>query len=724
MAKFINEEGLTFDDVLLLPRYSLGESRRNVKLITKLTNNFNILTPIISANMDSITTSDTMISMANLGGVGVLHRFMPLSDIRFHVERFREATKSNKFYSPTCVSIGVGPESTELLNLYKELKVDIIVIDIAHGWSKKVKDLIKKIKDFIGCNVIAGNVATYDAAIDLYEAGANAIKVGVGPGCFAAGTRILMANGIYKNIEDIKPGDRVINKYGYPINVKKSFKTGYRKVSKLNNSLFYKDTLVTKDHNYWVGDFSTTSLSTISSYLKLLAKKSKTIPKTSKIKWMEIGKLDRGCMLMPKNINFELANTFKEKIYKRCGGHYKAGFKYKIDVILEPSYDLGYIFGTFLGDGSSSIAVYKKSERGAVRWFFGAKEEDIANKLIASIKNVFNKDATITKEDNTTVVNFYYKPLANYLWKFGKRKDKFLPEHLLVNNIEYLRGIMHGLIDSDGHYSKDRRFSFSNTSKRLIELFNVIFYIIEGYFPNNEENPLSTGGLKNCDINNCNPSYRSRSLIRPEYRQNNYNQVAKILSYEDTNLYLDVYDIEVDCPTHSFIAENAIVHNSVCSTRIRTGCGNPQLSAIIECSVIPCPIIADGGIKNGGDVIKSLAAGASSCMIGNLISGCTECPGEIIEMEGKKYKKYRGQASFDFQKEWKGIDKQVNIEGESKLVEIKGSIEDVVNELLSGVRSGFSYCGANDIEELRKNAIFRRVSSNTLIENRPHGKSG
>ncbi|MHA2010549.1 MAG: guanosine monophosphate reductase [Candidatus Hodarchaeales archaeon] len=166
---------------------------------------------------------------------------------------------------------------------------------------------------------------------------------------------------------------------------------------------------------------------------------------------------------------------------------------------------------------------------------------------------------------------------------------------------------------------------------------------------------------------------------------------------------------------------------SMCTTRLVTGIGVPQLSAIIDCSDVAnqhgVPIIADGGIRNSGDIVKALAAGASSVMVGNLISGTDETPGDLIEdiFNKKYYKQYRGMASDDVMTGWKGKDYHAASEGESRLVERKGSVDVIINKLVAGLRSGMTYCNAKNIDELRKNAIFRIVSANCIIENRPHG---
>lgn len=161
---------------------------------------------------------------------------------------------------------------------------------------------------------------------------------------------------------------------------------------------------------------------------------------------------------------------------------------------------------------------------------------------------------------------------------------------------------------------------------------------------------------------------------------------------------------------------------SMCTTRIITGCGVPQLSAVALCvaeaSKYDVPVIADGGIKTSGDIVKAFAAGADSVMLGSMLAGCLETPGEIHG----GMKKYRGMASKDAQVSWRGnMQKGMAPEGESRMIPIKGSIEHVAGELAGGVRSGMTYLNARKLSDIRKNALFMEMSASGMIESRPHG---
>ena len=168
---------------------------------------------------------------------------------------------------------------------------------------------------------------------------------------------------------------------------------------------------------------------------------------------------------------------------------------------------------------------------------------------------------------------------------------------------------------------------------------------------------------------------------------------------------------------------------SMCTTRIMTGAGVPQLTAIMDvCEAVKgeIPICADGGIKNPGDVVKALGAGASTVMLGFLLSGTEETPGEIIEKDGKKYKLYRGSASFAASVKQAKIHgeenkKIISVEGEQTLIPFKGSIAPIIEKYLGGLASGMTYIGANEIKKLTGKADFIEISSAGMEESIANG---
>ena len=161
---------------------------------------------------------------------------------------------------------------------------------------------------------------------------------------------------------------------------------------------------------------------------------------------------------------------------------------------------------------------------------------------------------------------------------------------------------------------------------------------------------------------------------------------------------------------------------SMCTTRVITGCGVPQLTAVATCVEVAkkrgIPVIADGGLKNSGDIVKALAAGASTVMLGSMLSGTIETPGEI--RNGRKM--YRGMASRSAQNSWRGgVPQGMAPEGESTSVWVKGHVKDVVFEILGGIRSGMSYMNASTINEIAENAHFMEITSAGFGESIAHG---
>lgn len=160
---------------------------------------------------------------------------------------------------------------------------------------------------------------------------------------------------------------------------------------------------------------------------------------------------------------------------------------------------------------------------------------------------------------------------------------------------------------------------------------------------------------------------------------------------------------------------------SICSTRIQTGHGVPNLTSLLDCAKTEhnVAIIADGGIKNSGDITKALAAGSDFAMVGSLLAGTDETPGKIfLTPEGEKRKVYRGMASKDAQVDWRG--KASSLEGISTSVLYKGSAREIIEQLDNGVRSGFSYSGCRTITEFWAKARFVEQSPASMKESDTH----
>lgn len=171
---------------------------------------------------------------------------------------------------------------------------------------------------------------------------------------------------------------------------------------------------------------------------------------------------------------------------------------------------------------------------------------------------------------------------------------------------------------------------------------------------------------------------------------------------------------------------------SICTTRIVAGAGVPQLSAIMDCYSLTkknnVPLIADGGVKYSGDIVKALAAGASSVMIGSLFAGTDESPGEIVLYQGRSYKVYRGMGSLGAMQEGvrdrygqQGVEaKKLVPEGVEGRVPNKGPLSQSIHQLVGGIRAGMGYCGCKNLAELRRKARFIRITNAGLKESHVH----
>ena len=159
---------------------------------------------------------------------------------------------------------------------------------------------------------------------------------------------------------------------------------------------------------------------------------------------------------------------------------------------------------------------------------------------------------------------------------------------------------------------------------------------------------------------------------------------------------------------------------SICSTRTQTGHGIPTFQSILDCaqSDRDAKLIADGGIKTNGDIVKALAAGADFVILGSMLAGTTEAPGEIFQSKNKKYKVYRGMASKAAQDEWRG--KSSAPEGISTTIPFKGDVKTILDNMRGNIQSGFAYTGAKCIEELWMKADFIKQTSAAQVESSTH----
>jgi IMP dehydrogenase len=205
---------------------------------------------------------------------------------------------------------------------------------------------------------------------------------------------------------------------------------------------------------------------------------------------------------------------------------------------------------------------------------------------------------------------------------------------------------------------------------------------------------------------------KALTTLRQEYGNNIYIMAGNVCTLEGINDLADWGANAVRCN---------IGGGSICSTRIVTGHGLPGLQTIFDCAKTDrdVAIIADGGIKTSGDIVKALAAGADFVMCGSLLAGTTESPGRVISLpDNSRVKEYRGMASKDAQMNWRS--KSSTPEGVASYIPFKGSAIDILRDLDGGIRSGLSYTGARSIDELQHKVEWARQTSAGLIESGTH----
>jgi len=720
--------GLNYSDVYLVPKYSELRSRVEADISVEFLGR-RFKAPWIPANMSSVISVENAKWLSENGYFYIMHRFGD------NYEFIKNASKDN--WKLISVSVGVKQQDKDLIIkcLKDERRIDYITIDIAHSDSILAKEMIEFIRNsyqkynFTCPKIIAGNVCTSDGVNNLAEWGADAAKVGIAGGCFAAGTRILMADGSYKNIEKLMINDRIISGNGSVTRVTGIKNSGRKKLMSYYHPRFYKRTYCTHDHLHYVNDFSSLSPETyLSSNRSKLAEKREGF-----YGWKTAGSLSKcDCLLLPKNIDFELEMDFEINLSEylesnRC--------KMPKDLIIKPTYELGYIIGAFLGDGSASSTISDrivKKENGeqlntistsrSLTFVFGPDELYIAENIKKYINDIFGIDCKITipntkaYKNNTHTVTVYSTALSLFFQSFyNEKNEKYIPRKYFIKDSIYLNGIIDGFYDSDGN-KKGNGKCFTNTSTELNESILVACYLAKGFWPSISQarikrNTLMKDGrkilsekLKDAYVLYYSDQYKDHYLNKDFY-------VFNALDINNDNIEAETYDIEVESETHSFIANNTIVHNSACSTKVMTGFHIPMFSCIEECTQsAKIPIIADGGIRENGDIAKALVAGGTMIMAGSIFAACIDAPGEnIYSYKSENYtvdnlpyikqvqdkiikKRYYGSASA----KQKGENK--NVEGFEIELPCNGlTYKQKYQQLTESLSSAISYAGGKDL---------------------------
>ncbi len=308
--------------------------------------------------------------------------------------------------------------------------------------------------------------------------------------------------------------------------------------------------------------------------------------------------------------------------------------------------------------------------------------------------------------------------------KLEEAKEFFRQHKIEKLPIVDKKGILHGLITSKDLHKRIQYPNATKDSKGRL-LVGAAVGVVGDYLERTEALLDAGSDIIVIDIAHGHSTLELEAIKKIRKEFGDINLIGgNVATYEGA---ADLVNAGVDC------VKVGVGPASICTTRIVTGSGVPQLSAIFDCSKVTyendIPIIADGGIRTSGDIVKALAAGASSVMFGNLFAGTDESPGHFIMKDGKKMKVYRGMASFGANLGRRQLqDKKENVqindvvpEGVEAYVPYRGSVYDMLYQLAGGVRSGLSYNGSSSIPELQKKAKFVKMSPHGLRESQAHG---
>jgi IMP dehydrogenase/GMP reductase len=384
------------------------------------------------------------------------------------------------------------------------------------------------------------------------------------------------------------------------------------------------------------------------------------------MQWRKIGECQEEMdnTLVPENIDYHMLTSY---MVRKAGNNLTGGRRGYI----RSGYQLGYLMGQCITHGH----IPEKTKDYSFVLSYNIKQDEQFRKTRKMLQTIFGIDYFTTYDEcmNLYVDTSYLDPILHHCIQHRGKSDS-----ILCSNRSFVKGMHDGL------------------SSRELEIYNWCVLNLK----------IGLDG-------------------KPLEQKGQFN-MANVLKVEDKEEEEEVWDIEVDCPSHSFIANNCIVHNSgsVCTTRLKTGVGYPQLSTILECAPVAHSlgghIISDGGIVHVGDIAKAFGAGADYVMLGSMLAGHTESPGELIldPKTNKWFKSFYGMASETAVKKYNsGMKNYRTAEGKVVKVMHKGPISTTLRDINGGLRSACTYTNSMNLFELEKNTEFVLVSQqhNTLF---------
>jgi IMP dehydrogenase/GMP reductase len=919
------KEGLTFDDVLLVPAYSdILPGETNVT--TRFSRNINLNIPLCSSAMDTVTEAGLAIALAQQGGIGVIHKNFSVEqqaeevdkvkrsesgmivnpvtirdnavvsealeimqrfkisgvpvvdangflvgiitnrDLRFETRfdipvsevmtpqplvtvpvgttldeakvklqkhriekllvtdddghlkglitvkdiqkaiKYPHAAKDNLGRLRVAAAIGATGDFLERAAALIESRVDAIIIDTAHGHSSRVIEAVRKVKEnYPEIELIAGNIATAQAARILIDAGVDAIKVGIGPGsiCLRKDAQVVMSDNSVKRIIDVQVGDSVITHLGRARKVTKTYRRNYQgEMVNLNINGCPEKISVTPNHELFAVTFDVSENTRKKNGAKYFFSK----PKYNKgLRWVRADELKpQDVLVIPKqkyetetcffdmldavphynfnkeaiwankpsrNFNEENYHQLAEKFattprvigtivtekrklvdalsisvnkYLKKTSYQREILPKKINRFIFLDQNLMRLIGYFAAEG---YIVGNENNR-QLRFAFNENETEFCEDVKNLIKKIFGYKETNLRRTGRHAVEVMVSnhAIASFFaWLMPKGAiNKRLPDFVLNQTQENLKQFLIGILRGDGCLKDSRRIAYKTASPHLAyqvaEVFLRLGFLssIQSYQPTNPNHSTSYHvRISGSQCRNFAEEFSELNLCFPQnlptkqdvFADDAYFYVS-IRSTETTKENLEVFNIEVE-EDHTYIVNRVAVHN--CTTRVVTGAGVPQITAILECVKAAkdsgVPVIADGGVKFSGDVAKAIVAGADSVMIGSLFAGTEEAPGEVILFQGRNFKTYRGMGSIGAMKQGSSdrysqegtvADSKFVPEGIEGRVAYKGTIAEMVTQLVGGLRSGMGYTGCKNIAEMQTKAKFIRITSAGLRESHVH----